>query len=146
MNLSRAAKKFRAEMPTEPKALKPVQERKLQQKLKAQAQQAAPEPVPEAAPQIEAVTPVEVVEEPALAAGPCPEPVDIDPTEPAAPPAPKKAWRVKVKRARFVREQAERRERPQTPALPSRSTKLTARMMTQNLAVPPKDDDAKLPR
>lgn len=133
MNLSRAAKKFRAQMPEEPKAVKSVKERKKQQKLQAQAPQTAPPPVVEATPP--------VVEAPA--AGPLPEPVAVAAPEPPPPPPPKKAWPVKAKRPRFVREQTERREQPEARPLPPRSTKLAARMMTQNLALAPKEDATK---
>lgn len=38
-----------------------------------------------------------------------------------------------------MRERAEKPERVAAPALPPRSTKLAARMLTRNLALPPKD-------
>ena len=63
---------------------------------------------------------------------------------PPAPP-PKKVWPVKAKRPRFVRAQVERRERSAAPTLPPRSAKLSARLLTRNLTLPPKDE-IKLPR
>jgi hypothetical protein len=120
MNLSRAAKKFRTQIAQEPEALKST-------RAKGVRTQPAPEPVLTAPP-------------------PAPEPLP-EPIVPVAPtPAtPKKVWPVKAKRPRFVRVQVERRERSAAPALPPRSTKLSARLLTRNLAFPPKDE-FKLPR
>ena len=120
MNLSRAAKKFHAEMPQVPEAPKRAKDKK---KSNAPPPVAVPEPVVTVAPTPE------------------PTPVPMVPDEvPAPAPQPRKAWPVKAKHPRFVREKVERRERPATPALPPRSTKFTARLLTMNLAVPPKED------
>jgi hypothetical protein len=129
MNLSRAAKRFRASMPKESDPPKPVPSQK------AAKVPPKPDPIPE--PVQEPV--VENVE-------PAPEP-DVPP-EPAGPPAApsRKVWRIKTKRPRFVREQAEKRERTTAPALPPRSTKPTARLLTKNLALLPKDEPARTGR
>lgn len=127
MNLSRAAKKFRAEMPQETEASKTSKANK-----KAARAPAAPQSA------VQAVEPV--VE-------PIPEPAATAPvSEPA--PRPKKVRPEKVKRSRFVYvpQKAEQQERPAAAPLPPRSTKLTARLLTKNLALPPKDDAPKLPR
>jgi hypothetical protein len=130
MNLSRAAKKFRAQMPHEPEAPKPG-------KTKKSRPPTAPIPVPAPEPVVETVTPIESIPEPAAS------PFEV--AEAASPTTPKKVWPAKAKRPRFVRERVEKRERPAAAALPPRSTKFAARLLTKNLAVPPKDD-AKLPR
>ena len=61
------------------------------------------------------------------------EPVPV-PVKPIKPP--------KVKRPRFVREKKEKSPVPQTkPApLPARSTKVFAKLMSKNLALPPKEE------
>ncbi len=115
MNLSRAAKKFRAQTPNQPAAPKPA---------RANTPKAAPPPAPPPAPQ-----PAETAEP--VAAVPAAEPT------PAA--RPKRAKPAKAKRPRFVRGKAERRERVSPPELP-RGTTAAARVMTRNLALPPKDD------
>jgi hypothetical protein len=93
MNLSRTAKKFRAEMPPESKTPKPVKEK--------QTKSSTPPPAVE--PVAEAPGPVEVIAE--EVAAPAVEPVAAAPfPEPPPPPAPKQAWPVKAKRPRFVRE------------------------------------------
>jgi hypothetical protein len=129
MNLSRAAKRFRASMPKESDPPKPIPSQKAAKVLPK------PDPIPE--PVREPV--VEKVE-------PAPEP-DV-PLVPAGPPAAasKKAWPVKAKRSRFVREKGEKRERAPAPTLPPRSTKLTARLLTRNLALLPKDEPHKTGR
>ena len=116
MNLSRAAKKFRAQMPQQPAAPRPA-------RAKGAKTPPAPPPVPEP-----------VVAAPPPAPAPLPEPV-----APVAVP-PKKGWPVKAKRPRFVREKVEKRERAAAPALPPRSTRPVARLLTRNLALLPKDD------
>jgi len=130
MNLSRAAKKFRAQMPQEPEAPKQAKDKK---KGKPPPP-TTPEPVP--APAVETVAPVEPNPEPevpAEAAGP----------DPVPDAQPKKVWPVKAKRPRFVREKAEKRERVTLPPLPPPSKKPAARLLTKNLALPPKDDTPK---
>lgn len=132
MNLSRAAKKFRDQMPQEPEAPKRANDKK----------KTPPPPAPE--PVVEAVMPVAPVE-------PTPEPV-VEPPAEAAEPAPetagqpKKGRRVKAKRPRFVREKAEKRERVSLPPLPPPSNKLAAKLLTKNLALPPRDDGPTSPR
>ncbi|HXD88878.1 MAG TPA: hypothetical protein VN641_20475 [Urbifossiella sp.] len=129
MNLSRAAKKFRAQMPQEPEAPR---------RAKNKHEKKAP-PAP----------PAIAVPEPSVSVAPAPEPTP----EPVAQeevaggvPKPKKAWPVKAKRPRFVREKVEKRERPAVlPDPPPRSTNFAARLLTKNLAVPPKDDEKPLP-
>lgn len=128
MNLSRAAKKFRAQMPQETEAPK-----RAKHKNKANAPPVPPPPV--------------AVPEPVVTVAPMPEPtpepvVTAEVHDPA--PQPKKPWPVKAKRPRFVREKAERRERPAAPEMPPRSTTFAARIMTMNLVMPPKDET--LPR
>jgi hypothetical protein len=135
MNLSRAAKQFRAQMPEEPQAPK---------RAKASKKSKAPPPPPPVAdpavadpavsqPVDEAVTPIDPIPEPEVPAeAATPAPV---PTAPS-----KKAWRVKPKRPRFVRETTERRERVAAPVQSPRSTKPAARLLTKNLSLPPKDD------
>lgn len=128
MNLSRAAKKFRAQVSQEPEAPTPAN---AQKKNNARP---TPAPMPVLEPVVQAVEPVlEPVPEPVAAA---------EAVEPAPVPVarPKKGWPVKAKRPRFVREKTERRERPMIPALPTRSTRPAARLLTKNLALPPKDD------
>ena len=128
MNLSCAAKKFRAQMPQEPEAPKRAKNK--------HEKKTPPAPPPVAVP------------EPIVSVVPAPEP----PPEPEAPeevpvdaPKPKKAWPVKAKRPRFVRENVEKRERPAVPPPPPpRSTKFAARLLTKNLAEPPKDDEKPL--
>ena len=122
MNLSRAAKKFRtSESNPSPRPIKSKKPEKL------------PDPIIEKAePVVEQVVPVIERVEPVV------EQVVV------APPPPK-IWPVKQKRLRFVREQVEKRERVNLPPLPS-SRKFFARLMTQNLAVPPKDEAVKLGR
>jgi hypothetical protein len=130
MNLSRAAKKFRALMPEEPTRPKPA---------KGKGKKKAKTPTPPAPqPVIETSTPVEPTPEPVVEA-----PAEVTPPEPVPAAPSKKVWPVKAKRPRFVRETAERRERVTLPALPPRSTKLTARLLTRNLALVPRDDTAK---
>lgn len=131
LNLSRAAKMFReaeskkspttSPQPTAPAARKPPK-----------AKTPTPPPVPEPVlPEPEPVPPhPEPVVEPVQAVAPAPEPSA----------APKKVWPAKAKRPRFVREQAEKRERAALPPLPPPSTRLTAKLMSKNLALPPKDE------
>ena len=126
MNLSRAAKKFRALMPDEPEAPKRAKSKK------QNAQPTPPPPAPQ--PVVETIKPADPVPEPELPESPAEATTPV----PAAPS--KKAWRVKTKRPRFVREKAERRERVPVPALLGRSAKPVARLLTKNLALPPKDD------
>jgi hypothetical protein len=125
MNLSRAAKKFRAQEPQAPKAAR----------AKKAKSPPPPAPSPASEPVVEMSTPVEPIPEPVVE-----PPAEAAPPEvvPAAPPG--KAWLVKAKRPRFVRGKAERRERVALPALPPRSTKPAARLLTRNLTLPPKDD------
>jgi hypothetical protein len=126
MSLSRAAKKFRAQMPKKkPEAPKHTE-------VKRQDAPPAPQPV----------EPVQAIEPPAE-----PEaiaPVAVMEDAPASPP--KKVWPAKAKRRRFVREQAEKRERTSGPALPPRSTKFTAQLLTKNLSLTPATDDQKASR
>src|SRR5207248_9572833 len=85
MNLSRAAKKFRAQMPQEPAAPRRAGDKK------KTPPPPTPPPVPAPQPAVE----------------PVPEPVAELPAAPAVPAAtPKKARPVKAKRSRFVREKA----------------------------------------
>src|SRR6185437_12214873 len=129
MNLSRAAKKFRGQMPQEPEAPK-----RAKKKHEKKAPPAPPPPV--------------AVPDPIVSMPPAPEP----PPEPVAHEEvasdalkPKKVWPVKSKRPRFVREKVEKRERPAVlPAPPPRSTNFAARLLTKNLAVPPQDDEKPL--
>jgi hypothetical protein len=116
MNLSRAAKKFRT---LETKSAKPVTSKKPETR---------PEPTVKKAEAIaEQVAPV------------------IELAKPVVVAPPPKVWPVKQKRTRFVREKAERRERTNLPPLAS-SQNFFTRLMTQNLAVPPKDEPVKLSR
>ncbi len=56
--------------------------------------------------------------------------------------AEKAAKMKKVKRPRFVRPPVEKRPEPKKlPPLPERSTKTRGKLMTKNLALPPKEDD-----
>jgi hypothetical protein len=134
MNLSRAAKKFRALVPAEPEAPKPAKE-KSKKKAKTPPPPAPP-PAPE--PVVETSTPTEPIPEPVVEA-----PAEAAPPEPVPAAQSRKAWSAKAKRPRFVREKAERRERVSLPALPPRSTTAAARVLTRNLALPPKDDTPK---
>jgi hypothetical protein len=127
MNLSRAAKKFRAQEPEAPKRAKTKKQAKTPP---------TPTPVPAPEPVVETVTPVEPIPEPVAPA----EDVELAPQQPAPP---KRAWPVKAKRPRFVRERGEKHEQVAAPALPPRSTKPSARLLTKNLALPPKDDPTK---
>jgi hypothetical protein len=130
MNLSRAAKKFRASMPNESDPPKLIPSRK------AAKIPSNPDPIPQAVQE-----PVVEKTEPALVP-------DVPPELTAQPPAApsRKAFRVKAKRPRFVREKGEKRERPAVLSLPPRSTKLTARLLTRNLSLLPKDDAPKAGR
>ena len=67
-------------------------------------------------------------------------PAEVVGPAPVTADRPRKARPVKANRPRFVREKAERRERPAAPALPPRSRKPAARLLTKNLALPPKGD------
>lgn len=126
MNLSRAAKKFRSLEPQESAAPKKAA------KKQAKGAGPAPEPVKEpvavepAAPVVEKVEAVPVVE---------PTPVAAAPVPPQPKPAP-----VKVKRPRFVREKAEKRERLNLPPLPTPSKNPLIRVMTRNLPPVVKDE------
>jgi len=122
MNLSRAAKKFRAQMPKEPEA-----PNRAQDKNKSKI------------PPITPALPLAVVSEPVVTVAPTPEPTP-EPVVPAPAPQPKKSWPVKAKRPRFVREKAEKRERRAPATTPPRSTKFAARLLTVNLVMPPKDE------
>ena len=130
MNLSRAAKKFRVQMPQEPEAPKEARAKK-----KAQTPP-TPVPLPVPEPVVETVTPREPVPEPVV-------PAEVVQPAPVSSAPSKKGWRVKTKRPRFVREGAENRERTTVPALPPRSTKLVARLLTKNLSLLPKDEPLK---
>jgi len=123
MNLSRAAKKFREQMPREPRAPKRAEAKKVA------LTPPAPVPVPE--PVVETIEPIPEPAAPARVAEPVPQPKKVRP--------------VKARRPRFVREKVERRDRTVAPALPPRSTKLVARLLTKNLALLPRDD-AQSPR
>src|SRR4051794_24840651 len=94
------------------------------------AKKAAPNPVPETPPAEVAPVPV---------AGSA-EPVAVTPPPQTPAPAAKKAWPVKSKRPRFVRPKAEKREGTAPAPLPPPSTRPAARLMTKNLALPPKTD------
>lgn len=133
MNLSRAAKKFRDQMPKPLEAAKPARAKKEKKPKVADGPEPAPqavEPVAVAEP-----TPAPVVEAPAPVAE----------AAPAQSAQPKKAWPEKVKRPRFVfvREKTEKREQTPAPALPPRSTKFSAKLLTKHLAPPPADDTPK---
>lgn len=114
MNLSRAAKLLRAKMPQAPEPPKRVEKKKLKTPP-------APAPVPVPEPVVAVPAPI-----PQVAAVPTPPPPKTRP--------------VKTKRPRFVREKTEKRQPPAAPALPQRSTKATARLLTQKLALPPKEE------
>ena len=125
MNLSRAAKKLREQMPQVPVAPKRAEAKKKSETPPA------PPPVPVPDPVAETVASVEPLPEPAAEV--------LAVAEVPAPPV-QKTKPVKVKRPRFVREEAEKRERAEAPALPPRSSKPAARLLTQKLAIPPKDE------
>jgi len=78
-------------------------------------------------------------------------PTPVAPPEPAAPPEPPKPGKrqqEKVKRTKFVYV-AEKNERkplpPKATVQPPPVTRLAARMMTQNLALPPDEEPARGP-
>jgi hypothetical protein len=135
MNLSRAAKKFRqSEDPKESK------------RKAAKSKAAAPDQAPEAAKAPEAVKPPEPVQVPE----PEPEPVaelaePVQPAEAAVPDEPKK------KRPRFVfvrqkTDKVETQDQPKLPPLPQPSKKVSAKLMSKNLALPPKEEQIKVLR
>jgi hypothetical protein len=66
-----------------------------------------------------------------------PQPVEPKPTKPPGqayhPPKPR------AKKARFVREKKEPSPGPKSPALPPRSTKITAKLLTREIVLPPKE-------
>jgi hypothetical protein len=120
LNLSRAASKMRPQESEQRRAPRPTRK------------PAAPNPLHQTSPAEPAPLPVAAQ----------PEPVVVPPPPEASAPAaaPKKAWPVKSKRPRFIRVQAEKHERATAAPLPPPSTKLNARLMTKNLALPPKTD------
>jgi hypothetical protein len=123
MNLSRAAKKFRDQL--EPEAPKRAKARKKAETPPAPAPVVqTPEPVP--APELVILQPEHT-----------PEPVV--PVATVEPFPPKQVWPAKTKRPRFVRAKAEKRERTVVLPLQLGSTKPAARLLTSNLALPPKD-------
>lgn len=118
LNLSRAAKKMRLQ------ELEPHQAPRIEKKPPTK-------PAPQAPPAEPAPEPVAVTAEPVVA------------TPAPAATAPKKAWPVKAKRPRFVRPKTERWDRATAAPLPVPSMNVFARLMTKNLAIPPKDDATK---
>jgi hypothetical protein len=127
--LSREAKKFRTEQPSAsppppPSPAKKGAVAKVAEKAKEAAAKAkeaaekAAEKVAEAAAKVAEVVQEKVVQ-------PVVEAV-------AEPPKPK--------RARFVREKKAPRQPVKLPPLPPPSKKLTAKLMSKNLALPPKED------
>jgi hypothetical protein len=123
MALSRLAKKFRELEPQQNPTQAPSKSKKA--KKAAAVQPAAPVAAP--APQVVAA----------------PEPV-----APPEPPKPGKRQQEKVKRPRFVyvATKSERKPLAPKPAVqPPPISKLSARIMTQNLALPPEDDATRTP-
>jgi len=122
-NLSRQAKKHLDE------TSQPAKKADLR-KVATPPKQAVAPPKPAAAPPKPAVAPPKPV---------VPEPVVVA----VSPPPPEK-----TKRPRFVREKVEKKPEAKTKALPlpPRSKKLVAKLMSQNLAIPPKDDRTGLPK
>ncbi len=120
MALSRLAKRFREQEPTTTTTVS--------KKADKSAKKAAAKPVPA----------VPVVVAPA----PAPEPV-----APPEPSKPGKRQQEKVKRPKFVYVPQKSERKPEaTPApLPPRSNRLAAKMMTQNLALPPEDEGGRGP-
>jgi hypothetical protein len=126
MALSRLAKKFRE---LEKKQDQPGQNSAPPASKKAG--KATKTVAPVSAKPVEAQAPVQV------------EPVVVAPVAPPEPPKPGKRSREVVKRPRFVYvpEKAERKTPSAPPAVPTpRSNKLSAKLMTKNLALPPEDD------
>jgi hypothetical protein len=125
MALSRLAKRFREQEPTTTTTT--VTQKKSSEKTGKKAPAAKPAP---AAP---------------VSAAPAPAP---EPAAPPEPPKPGKRQQEKVKRPKFVYVPAKtERKAPAAPTLPvgPRSNKLAARLMTQNLALPPEDEPGRGP-
>ncbi|MBN9523807.1 hypothetical protein J0H58_35735 [bacterium] len=123
MALSRLAKKFREQEPTP--TTTPVVSKKAGKAAKKVAKPASVAPV--------VVAPV-----------PAPPPEPVPPPE---PPKPGKRAQEKVKRPKFVYVPQKSERKPVvTPApLPQRSNKLAAKMMTQNLSLPPEEEAGRGP-
>jgi hypothetical protein len=124
MALSRLAKKFRE---LEPQQNSNLASTKSKKNKKAKESDAVPSATPVPAPQ-------------AVAA---PEPPAPEPVAPPEPPKPGKRQQEKVKRPRFVYVPTKTERKPLAPkpaVQPPPISKLSARIMTQNLALPPEDD------
>lgn len=127
MALSRLAKKLRESEPDQNTDANASKKGKKNKKAAAAPAPAAPAPVAVAVP------------------------APVAPPEPAAPPEPPKPGKrqqEKVKRPKFVYvpEKTERKPLPQkTTVQPPPITRLAARLMTQNLALPPEDEPARGP-
>jgi hypothetical protein len=77
----------------------------------------------------------ETLEEQPKAKAPVKSPELIKPPEQVAPSPP-----VVKKRERYVREKKEKRSEVEAAPLPPRSKKFFGKLMTKNLAIPPKDE------
>jgi hypothetical protein len=132
MALSRLAKKFRE---LEPQQNSNLASTKSKKNKKAKESDAVPSATTAPAPAPQAVAAPEPL--------PAPEPV-----APPEPPKPGKRQQEKVKRPRFVYVPTKTERKPLAPkpaVQPPPISKLSARIMTQNLALPPEDDATRTP-